>query len=584
MNEASRADNPSLPLEAALRIDQLCDAFESALAEGREPRIEDLVAGLLEPAYGVLLRNLVALDVAYRQERGETPSPEEYGERFPERTELIRGAFADAQSGEQRASRRRLTHQDGQGPDTGIDSQQTGPELPASESEGHSPALVPPAGLPSIPGHEVLAVLGRGGMGVVYKARQVGLNRLVALKMVLAGDYASQEERDRFIREAELLAQLRHPNIVQIYQVGSYQGKPYFSLEFAEGGSLDRKLASTALPSREAASLLNSLALAVHEAHKKGIVHRDLKPANVLLTEDGTPKVTDFGLAKHSSSDLTASGAIMGTPSYMAPEQASGKSRHVGPATDVYSLGAILYRMLTGRPPFLGTSTFDTLDQVRTQEPVPPRKLQPKVPRDLERICLVCLNKDPYLRYPSALALSEDLQRFLRGEPIQAQRRKLWDRFRRWAEHPDRIIAAARLPLLLSKAFFGFAVLGVLGAGGIIVASDGKRTVLDVLVLIVASLTISAILAGVAWSLRWFAHKVMAGRLWAIWTGLLASALFGGLVLLIFGLGGAFTLSDHDKVEGLIGFALMSIMLWVPFFYYACALRSYCANRDLLSL
>ena len=264
-----------------------------------------------------------------------------------------------------------------------------------------------------VPGYEVLGELGRGGMGVVYKARQVGLNRLVALKMILSGDYAAAGDLARFRLEAEAVAKFQHPNIVQIYDIDEVKGLPYFCLEFVDGGPLHKKLAGDPQPPRQAAELLRQLAAAMEYAHQRKIVHRDLKPANVLLAADGTPKIADFGLAKKldDAESRTQSGSILGTPSYMAPEQARGVE--VGPSADVYSLGAILYETLVGRPPFKGATVLDTLEQVRSQEPVPPSRLQPKVPRNLETICLKCLEKVPKNRYAGAGALAEDLRRFL---------------------------------------------------------------------------------------------------------------------------------------------------------------------------
>jgi serine/threonine protein kinase len=225
-------------------------------------------------------------------------------------------------------------------------------------------------------------------MGVVYKARQVALNRVVALKMILAGGHAGAEARARFRAEAEAVARLQHPNIVQVFEVGEHEGRPFFSLEFVDGGSLQGRLDGTPQAPAEAAALVRTLARAMHAAHEKGVVHRDLKPANVLLAADGTPKVTDFGLAKSLDEEgHTQTGEIMGTPSYMAPEQAGGDKRQIGPTTDVYALGAILYELLTGRPPFRGPTPLDTILQVVSDEPVPPRRLQPKAPCDLERVC-----------------------------------------------------------------------------------------------------------------------------------------------------------------------------------------------------
>ncbi len=312
------------------------------------------------------------------------------------------------------------------------------PAAPGSEGVtlAQPPAAVAAADVGTVPGYEILGELGRGGMGVVYKARQVGLNRLVALKMILAGGHAGEAERARFRVEALSVAKLQHPNIVQIHDIGESQGHPYFSLEFVEGGTLAEHLGHRPQPPRQAAETVATLARAVQAAHERGIVHRDLKPANILLSADGTPKITDFGLAKRldDESRLTRSNAIVGTPSYMAPEQVEAGSRSVGPAADVYSLGAILYEMLTGRPPFLAETPVDTILQVVTEMPVPPSRLQSKVPGELEAVCLKCLNKGPRERYASAAALAEELERFLAGVPTEAgqERGMSWVRRHRW--------------------------------------------------------------------------------------------------------------------------------------------------------
>jgi serine/threonine protein kinase len=305
------------------------------------------------------------------------------------------------------------------------------PDKGDSSSEADS-ASVPACSAP--PGYEILGELGRGGMGVVYKARQVGLNRIVALKMILAGGHAGAEERQRFLAEAEAIAAIKHPGIVQIHDFGTHEELPFFALEFCDGGSLAARLNGTPLPPREAARLVEQLARAMQAAHERGIIHRDLKPANVLLGEDGEPRITDFGLARRTEggSGLTQTGAIMGTPSYMAPEQAEGK-KDIGPAADVYALGAILYECLTGRPPFRAATTFDTILQVIADEPVPPSQLNAKAPRDLETICLKCLRKEPARRYRSAAALADDLTRWQRGEPIHARPVGRLERLTKWA-------------------------------------------------------------------------------------------------------------------------------------------------------
>jgi serine/threonine-protein kinase len=331
--------------------------------------------------------------------------------------------------------------------------------FPASVAPGAPPPALPAddTALPQVPGYEVELVLGRGGMGVVFRARHLRLNRPVALKMLLAGAYAGPHERERFQREAEAVASLRHPNIVQVYDVGDTGGRPYFTMELVEGGSLAQKLSGTPQPARAAAALVVTLARAVQVAHQGGIVHRDLKPANILLTPDGVPKIADFGLALHfeGAPALTLTGARIGTPSYMAPEQAIGKVGMVGPAADVYSLGALLYELLTGRPPFRGDTAAETERQVIHEEPVPPKRLSSHVPRDLETICLKCLHKQPERRYATAGALAEDLERFQRNEPIAARRAGLLERAGKWAVRHRALSAMLAASLLLAMMLVG---------------------------------------------------------------------------------------------------------------------------------
>ena len=272
------------------------------------------------------------------------------------------------------------------------------------QTERRTPSPLPPTKIqtnfsdalstfrPTIPGYEILAELGRGGMGVVFKARQISLQRIVALKVIIAQELATPEQRVRFQSEAEAVAHLQHPNIVQIFETGEFRGVPFFSLEFVEGCTLDESIKQVPRTSVEAAVLVETLARAIHCAHQQGIVHRDLKPANILLGADGTPKITDFGLVKRLDEDTstTKTGVVMGTPRYMAPEQASGDQTQISTLVDVYAVGAILYELLTGRPPFDGNSAVDTLHKVRNTEPISPTKIKAKIPRDLETICLKC--------------------------------------------------------------------------------------------------------------------------------------------------------------------------------------------------
>jgi WD40 repeat protein len=366
----------------------------------------------------------------------------------------------------------------------GAQSQSLSQSLPSQSSTIPLPGAGAAASRIAISGYEILEELGRGGMGVVYKARQTALKRLVALKMILSGSHAGKSELARFRTEAEAVARLQHPNIVQIHEIGEHDGIPFFSLEYCAGGSLAKLLSGTPFPPREVAHLVETLARAMDHAHQHQIIHRDLKPANVLLAlgqhqsaagrepehEDSpsgerrpltafTPKITDFGLAKKlDDAGQTASGAVMGTPSYMAPEQASGESKEVGPLADVYALGAILYECLTGRPPFKAAKSLDTIMQVIESEPVPPTQLQPKTPPDLETICLKCLRKEPEKRYASAGELAEDLRRFLANEPIRARPVGRVERVLRWCQRKP--ATAGMLAAIL--------MLALLGLGGIL--------------------------------------------------------------------------------------------------------------------
>jgi WD40 repeat protein/tetratricopeptide (TPR) repeat protein/tRNA A-37 threonylcarbamoyl transferase component Bud32 len=315
-----------------------------------------------------------------------------------------------------------------------------------------------------VPGYDLLGVLGRGGMGVVYKARHQKLNRLVALKMILAGGHAGEAELARFRTEAEAVARLQHPGVVQIYDVGEHNGLPYLALEYCDGGSLAGRLGGTPLPPAQAAALVEQLARAIEAAHQQQVIHRDLKPANVLLTGgpdipigQSIPKVTDFGLAKKldEASGQTQTGAILGTPSYMAPEQACGKGKQIGPAVDVYALGAILYECLTGRPPFRAATTMDTVLQVLNDEPVPTTQLQQGMPCDLDTICMKCLQKDPQRRYATAVELAEDLRRFLSGESVRARPVGTAERAVKWVRRRPAVAGLLAVLILLSATASG---------------------------------------------------------------------------------------------------------------------------------
>jgi WD40 repeat protein/serine/threonine protein kinase len=449
---------------AVLRIDQ-----RQRWQQGERIRVEAYLAQ--QPTLAgddERILDLIYSEVVLREALGECPHLEEYVERFPHYAEALQRQFAlDRAMNWDSILRPEPAASGPSSAGPAGDAETLRLTAAAPGEPGVTPVLEPPpVRTPSrvtVPGYHILGELGRGGMGVVYRAEQVRPKRVVALKMILAGDHAGAQELARFRREAEAVAQLEHPNVVHIYEVGECAGLPYFSLEYVSGGSLAANLRGTPLPPRTAAEFVKTLARAMHYAHERGIVHRDLKPANVLLQPIATknteshknkeaepnagsensfscdflcfswpflPKITDFGLAKRldTASLPTHSGQILGTPSYMAPEQARGQTNAVGPAADVYALGAILYELLTGRPPFRAATAVDTIVQVMAGDPVPPRRLQPQVPRDLETICLKCLEKEAGKRYASASDLADDLGRFLGQRAILARPIGPWGR------------------------------------------------------------------------------------------------------------------------------------------------------------
>jgi serine/threonine-protein kinase len=408
MTDSPLPSASSVPLSLAQRIDEVCNHFDAAWRGGQRPRIEDFLQGIPDLERHRVLQELIALEVEHRHRAGEAPRPEEYQARFPSLDLTGLTVLQEPLPG-------------GDPFATVVGEKTSPPDL-----------ALPP--LRVVGDYELLEEIARGGMGVVFLARQRSLNRVVALKMILAGKLASAAEVQRFRAEAENAASLDHPHIVPIHEVGEHDGLPYFSMKLIEGGHLGQRLEQFRGDPQSAARLVEAAAHAVHHAHQRGILHRDLKPTNILLDAEGRPHLTDFGLAKRleCAAGQTPSGAIVGTPSYMAPEQARGEGKQLTTATDVWALGAILYELLTGRPPFKAATDLDTILQVVSKEPVAVRRLRPKVPRDLETVCHKCMEKDPKKRYGGAAELAEDLRRFLGGEPVAARPLEMTGRIIRW--------------------------------------------------------------------------------------------------------------------------------------------------------
>lgn len=406
MSEASRNGTPA-PLDADRRIDLTCRRFETAW-KGR-PRIEDYLDGWPEPARSALLRELLRLEVQFRRRRGEVCKVEDYHSRFPT-LDVAWLAYMVA-----------------------------APPTQSSDSATDVSGLMPP-----LQDCEVLELLGRGGMSEVYRARQGLLKREVALKMIRTN--AGPREVELFRREAEMVARLKHVNIVQIHEIGERDGRPCLVLELVKGKRLYDRLDGRPQPGKAAAQLVQVLARAMHHAHLQGVVHCDLKPGNVLLADDGTPKITDFGISRflESGTGQPHDGRAFGTPDYMAPEQAAARTDQIGPPTDVHALGAILYELITGWPPFKGYTRKETLRRVRSAQPIPPSLLHSHVHPDLETIILKCLQKLPKDRYASGEALADDLGRFLANEPILARPLNVLQRTARLLERPAHLDEAGR--------------------------------------------------------------------------------------------------------------------------------------------
>ena len=443
----SRRESENLSPESKEAIQQIVNKFEKAWSHWthQHPRAEDFLEETEDPVRSVLLKKLVLLEWNHLSESGVTIQAEEYQQRFQNYSDIL-----------ELKEMPNLDSPDSVSFSTNSLNQSEIETIIFDCSENVSP------GSAGEDGYEILEKIAEGGMGVVYKARDPQLNRIVALKMIRSGKNARSEEITRFRTEAKAIAALKHPGIVEIFNYDEEAGEFRFALEYCGGGNLHQQIRETTMMSREAAQVVEQLAEAVQHAHANQVIHRDLKPANVLLTEKGIPKVTDFGLAKNlEEDDQTIAGAVLGTPSYMAPEQARGETSELGPSCDIYALGAILYECLTGRPPFKASDKMLTLQQVRDEEPVSPRQLQPDVPMDLETICLKCLQKEPQKRYPSAQALADDLRSWLDGKPISARPVGTIERTVKWVK---------RYPAMTGFAVTGLLLFLTLGIGGPAVA------------------------------------------------------------------------------------------------------------------
>ncbi len=423
-------------LERNATLHEVCDAFARAWSRDGRPELTEFVTRYPDFDPETLLRELLPIELEQRRQAGEIPELEDYRSRFPTADDLLEEVFATS---------RTITLATGT----------VSPEAGRSD----------PAPLGVFGEYDLLEEVGRGGMGVVYRARQRGLNRVVAVKMTRSGDRAHGEELARFQSEAAAVARLDHPGIVPIHEVGEHDGQHYFSMGYVDGPSLSELLRDGPLEPRRATELGKRIAEAVAYAHERGIVHRDLKPGNVLLAADGAPRVTDFGLAKQLDSDsrMTVTNQVLGTPSFMPPEQALGQP--VGPSADVYSLGAMFYCLVTGRPPFQAATTMETLRQVVEVEPVPPRRLNPAVGPDLETIVLRCLEKAPSRRYTSMTTVAEELGRVLAGEPILARPVGPLERFTRWCRRQPRLATATIGVVLATLACLVILAVAVVRVG-----------------------------------------------------------------------------------------------------------------------
>ena len=452
MNVNRITDNEDPSPKPVEQLESVCDRFEDAWRDGDRPSLEAFSQG--QPDNSELLRELLVLDVAYRKRSGERPRAEEYVARFPVHESTIREAFAAMVEATMTLTSFNDDFDSNHARD-GIVETKAESSVAASMEQHVEDAL-------ARAGYDIIGELGRGGMGIVYEARQIALGRVVAIKVLKSGLFATDDECRRFLNEAEAVARLSHPGIVPIFEVRRSRGLYFYSMRRVGGCSLDQKLREGPLDPRDAARLVTEIARAADEAHRHGILHRDIKPANILVDETGTPFLTDFGLARRIDGEgvnATQSGAVLGTPSYMSPEQVEGKIRDLTTATDIFGLGGVLYAALTGRAPHSGSSVAETLDRVRNITPEAPSRVNSLVPRDLESVCLKCLEKDPGRRYGSARELADDLNRWLAGEPTLARPVSALVKCKMWTKrHP---LPAALVSALVAAVFLGLAGVGL---------------------------------------------------------------------------------------------------------------------------
>jgi serine/threonine protein kinase/WD40 repeat protein/tetratricopeptide (TPR) repeat protein len=458
MTDVMSGDDVTLPSDKKSLVEDLSRNFRLLWESNKRPRIEEFLPLVPADQRGQLLQCLLRIEYESQSASGETFALRDYRQAFPEYRDVIDSVIAELTTGKGSpdptvASKGAATKGSATKGSTGGTQKLEDTlvaDLGASDPHGAKGSRISPASVTAFGDYDLLEEIARGGMGVVYKARQRKLNRIVAIKMILSGQFASSEDIQRFYSEAEAAARLDHRGIVPIYEVDQIDGRHFFSMGFVEGDSLQHRVARGPLPQREAVQLVRHVAEAVQYAHQHGVIHRDLKPRNILIGRDGHPRVTDFGLAKtlETESGLTVSGQILGTPGYMPPEQASGKLKDVGPQADVYALGAVLYCLLTGRPPFQSASAVETIKQLLETPPVSPRVLNPAIDRDLETICLKCLEKKATHRYQSAQEFADELDRYLAGEPIRARRIGVLGKSWRWVRRRP-LVAALALSLLL---------------------------------------------------------------------------------------------------------------------------------------